>query len=384
MAAVTVVVAGALANKAGNGGEAWVRLSWIRGLQRLGCDVWFVETIAERTCTGADGRPCSFDVSTNRRWFLDVTLAFGLADRSCLVSDSGATAGCPLASIETAASGALLVNISGHLAPDAFGFSTTAHVDIDPGYTQVWHHRGDGGARVVGHDLHFTIGTNIGTDRCPIPTDGIEWRPVVQPVVMADWTDPAPRTEPFAFSTVASWRGAFGVFELDGTTHGQKAHQFRRFLDLPRASHAPFELALAIDPADRLDRDALLRHGWRLRDPHGVAGTVDTFREYVRSSAAEFSVAQGVYVQTRNGWFSDRTTRYLAAGRPALVQDTGFPDRVPTGKGVLAFTTMADAVLGAADIMRDYELHSAAAREVAAAVFSSDVVLSRFLEECGR
>ena len=32
----TVVVAGALANKPGSGGEAWVRMSWVRGLGQLG------------------------------------------------------------------------------------------------------------------------------------------------------------------------------------------------------------------------------------------------------------------------------------------------------------------------------------------------------------
>ena len=42
-----VVVAGALANKPGSAGEAWVRMSWVRGLERLGLDVWFVEEIVD-------------------------------------------------------------------------------------------------------------------------------------------------------------------------------------------------------------------------------------------------------------------------------------------------------------------------------------------------
>ena len=41
----TVVVAGALANKPGNAGEAWVRMGWARGLRRFGFDVWFVESL---------------------------------------------------------------------------------------------------------------------------------------------------------------------------------------------------------------------------------------------------------------------------------------------------------------------------------------------------
>ena len=42
-----VVVAGALANKPGSSGEAWVRMSWVRGLASLGLDVWFVEQLGD-------------------------------------------------------------------------------------------------------------------------------------------------------------------------------------------------------------------------------------------------------------------------------------------------------------------------------------------------
>ena len=56
----TLVVSGAIANKHLNGGEAWVRLSWILGLRRLGFDVWFVEQIDEATCVDAAGAPAPF------------------------------------------------------------------------------------------------------------------------------------------------------------------------------------------------------------------------------------------------------------------------------------------------------------------------------------
>ena len=76
--------------------------------------------------------------------------------------------------------------------------------------------------------------------------------------------------------------------------------------------------------------------GRRLAVPHLCAAV-----------GAEFSVAQGVYVDTGSGWFSDRTVRYLAPGRPALVQDTGFSRTLPTGHGLLAFRTLDQAVAGA-------------------------------------
>src|SRR6266571_3732559 len=142
MAPPVVVVAGAMANKPANGGEAWVRLSWIRGLQRLGCRVWFVEQIAESECTDDRRRPASFADSANLRWFRDVVGQFGLAGSSTLLCDSGEIEGLAPADLrDVAAGGALLVNISGHLAePSLLGvFRRRAYVDIDPGFTQIWH-----------------------------------------------------------------------------------------------------------------------------------------------------------------------------------------------------------------------------------------------------
>ena len=103
----------------------------------------------------------------------------------------------------------------------------------------------------------------------------------------------------------------------------------------------------------------------------------------MHSSSGEFSVAQEVYVATRSGWFSDRTVRYLASGRPALVQDTGFSRHLPVGTGLVPFSSMEEAVLGAKSIESDYSAHAAAARSIAEQHFDANVVLPRFLEQAG-
>ncbi|HEY8650612.1 MAG TPA: hypothetical protein VIL70_06825, partial [Chthoniobacterales bacterium] len=105
------------------------------------------------------------------------------------------------------------------------------------------------------------------------------------------------------------------------------------------------------------------------------------FRNYVQSSTAEFSVVQGIYVQTRSGWFSDRTAAYLASGKPALVQDTGFSKYIPTGHGLLAFTTLEEASDGAEKIRSNYEHHCQAAHALAEEFFDSDKVLRKLLSE---
>jgi hypothetical protein len=368
----TVVVAGALANKAGSSGEAWVRMSWVRGLQRLDLDVWFAEELA---------RPTRDDPAA-QEWFRSVTGRFGLAGRASLLSEGDVVVGPTLDKLLDLAADATLVNISGHLTqPRLFrAFRQRVMVDIDPGFTQFWHHQGLAGANVEGHDLHFTIGELIGTPGCPIPTSGIEWRPVRQPVVLEDWPV-AHSGDPDRFTTVGTWRGPFGPIEHDGRTYGLKVHEFRKLIALPRRSPHRFEIALDIHPADEADLAALRENGWRIAAPREVAADPDAFRAYVQASGAEFSVAQGVYVDTRCGWFSDRTTRYLASGKPALVQDTGFGEWLPTGEGVVAFGTTQEAADGAADIVARYPTHAAAARRIAEEHFDSDRVLARFCEQ---
>lgn len=107
------------------------------------------------------------------------------------------------------------------------------------------------------------------------------------------------------------------------------------------------------------------------------------FRRYVQASKAEFSAAQGVYVQTGSGWFSDRTAAYLASGKPALVQETGFSRSLPAGVGLIAFRTLEEAVAGVEQIVRDYDRHCDAARAHAETYFDSDKVLGRLLRETG-
>lgn len=174
------------------------------------------------------------------------------------------------------------------------------------------------------------------------------------------------------FTTIASWRGAFGPVTHAGKTYGLKGHEFRKLFALPARVKPVCEVALQIYPADKKDLDALLAHGWRGIEPQAVARDCDLFRRYVQNSAAEFSPAQGVYVDTNSGWFSDRTVRYLASGRPVLVQETGFSQHLPVGEGLLAFRNLDEAVEGAEKISRDHEAHCRTARKIAVEFMDTD------------
>jgi hypothetical protein len=378
----TILVSGAVANKPLSGGEAWVRMSWVRGLRRLGYDVCFVEQIDSSDCLDADGRTVPFEHSVNRQTFESVLGSLAPECPAALLCDGGReTVGLGFEEVVERAEGAeLLVNISGHLdlEPLKSGPRRRAYVDVDPGFTQIWAEEGSG-AGLEGHDSYFTVGCNVGTAGCPIPTGGLDWVPLPPPVTLADWPATPATGEP-RFTTVATWRSPLGTLAHGGAEFGGKHHQWRRLIDLPQLASQRFEIALQIDPADHEDRVALEAGGWHLVDPRSAAGDPLAFRAYVQGSAAEFSVAHPVYVDTASGWVSDRTVRYLATGRPALVQDTGVARRFATGEGLLTFRTLAEAVAGAAAISSDYEAHSRAARSLAEAYFDSDLVLRRFLD----
>jgi hypothetical protein len=356
----SVLVAGALANKVGYGGEAWVRLSYVLGFRRLGLETFFVEEI-ERASDDSIG------------YFSEVVERFGLA-AALLDPDGDPVYGEPPEETD------LLVNISGNLRSErSLGLARRrAYVDIDPGFTQIW--QAQGALSLEGHDVYFTIGENIGHPGCPIPTNGIDWRPTRPPVVLSDWPVAANGIAD-RFTTVASWRGGYGALEFEGAHYGAKVHEFRKFVELPGRAPGTFELALDIHSDEKDDLALLRENGWQLVDPQEVARDPLEFRGYVQGSGAEFSVAQGIYVETGSGWFSDRTVRYLASGKPALVQDTGFTRSIPAGEGLLAFRTLEEATEGAREIAADYDRHTRAARRLAEEEFDSDRVLSRLLED---
>jgi hypothetical protein len=369
-AVATVILGGAIANKPRSGGEAWVRLSYVLGLRRLGFEAFVIEQVPRD-----DPAPAAL------AYFQEVTSRFGLVGATIVREDGEVVAGLPSRDlVELAESAELLINISGNLTSEQpfSRFRRTAFVDIDPGFTQFWHARGT--LPIPSHDVYFTIGENIGTPGCEVPSADIEWRPTRPPVVLDEWpcVDDGDRNR---FTSVATWRGPYGRVESNGRVYGLKLDEFRKVIQLPERVPQTFELALDIHPEEQGDLEALRTHGWRLVDPLAVAGDPDSFRRYVQGAAAEFSVAQGIYVETNSGWFSDRTTRYLASGKPALVQDTGFRGTIPTEQGLVAFRTLEEAVAGAEAIAADYDRHARAARVVAEQYFDSDRVIGKLLED---
>lgn len=368
-----IAVAGALAAKPGNGGEAWVRLSWVLGLRRLGFDAWLLEE-------------CDSETARAGRAFFEATVErFGLGKRAALIVDGEPVGPLDRGDLEQlAAESTALVNISGNLRDPRLlrMFGRRAYVDLDPGFTQIWDADGALGNQLAEHDRHFSVGLKLGAAACPIPTGGREWVPLPPPVLLDEWDPPEPRRFD-RFTTVATWRNALGGIEHGGRAYTLKHHQLRRFAAVPARTGLPFEIALDVHPDEAEEAASLREQGWSVVDPAEVAADPDSFREYVRGSGAEFSVTQGIYAEAATGWISDRTAHYLAAGRPALVQETGLPEAFRPTAGLLTFAEPEEVAPRAEELVASYETHAAAARAFAEEAFDSDRVLTRMLEALG-
>src|SRR5687767_6593785 len=173
---------------------------------------------------------------------------------------------------------------------------------------------------------------------------------------------------------------SYAASEYGGHRYGVKPDSFKAYGDLRQRTPARLELAVG-SPAE--PRAELARHGWIVANPLEVASDPWTYQDYIRRSKAEFTVAKHAYVTSRSGWFSERSAAYLASGRPVITQSTGFESALPSGRGVLAFRGVEEALEALDAVEREYEMHCAAARALAAEHFDSGSVLESLLARLG-
>ena len=310
---------------------------------------------------------------------------FGLEEDYVLIGPEGESLiGMPRSRLlERVRHSAFLLNIMGYLRDEEIlGLAARRiFLDIDPGFGQFWNELGLH-RPFAGHDAYVTIGLNIGRPDCTIPTCGLDWIVTPQPVVLEWW--PRSDVPGESFTTIASWRGAYGPVEFQG-----------RYLRSPRAPVPPIRgparahrPPVRAGPRHSPSRNERPGTPVRQRDghwsiPRWSPATRSPIERYIGRSRAEFSVAKDMYVQSRGGWISDRSLCYLASGKPVLAQETGFSRHYPTGEGLLTYSTLEEAVAGVEEITRRPDRHARAARALAEEYFDSDKVLGRLLQKLG-
>jgi hypothetical protein len=354
------------------GGVTWCSLMYLLGLRALGHEVFYIEDTGE----------CVYDPVQNTRatdptygttYINDALAPFGLGDQWAFVNYDGSYHGRSAADVRRYAEGAdLFINLSGgswFWRDEYARIPRKVFIDSDPAFTQLaiakaepWYV-----AFFREFDHLFTFGSNVGTPASDVPVGDFVWHKTWQPVTIEDWaTGASPRDR---FTTVMTWQ-----IESFTDVGGNKDLEFVRFIDLPSLTPQRFELA--INGPETL----LKEHGWSTVPAMATSRTPWDYRQFIQNSKAEFGVAKHTYVATRSGWFSDRTECYLAAGRPALVQDTGWSAHLPAGEGLLAFSSPDEALAGIEAINASYTSQARRAGEIASEYFDARVVLPRLLE----
>ena len=370
-------------------GVIWQHIHYIVGLQRLGHEVWYVE----------DGLrypydPAAFTITEDFTYAAQTLRRlgeqYGFADRWCFCArygDEPKTAGLDLARLRALyrdCDAALNVCGSHDLNDDLLSVRRLIYVESDPGVEQIKIDLGDATVRdyLSRHASLFTFGELVGTSEFPVPLHGLAWQPTRQPVVTDLWNTGAP-PDGAVFTSICNWStsGKKDIAWRGSNYLWSKSLEFLKFVEAPRRCGETFELATDLKDAD--EKRQFGKNDWRLVDPHALSIDWDRYRDYIRGSKGEFTVAKDQYTRLHTGWFSDRSACYLAAGRPVITQETGFSEFYGGGRGLLPFRTMDDIVEAAASIRADYPAHARAAADIAREYFEAEKVLASLLERAG-
>jgi GT2 family glycosyltransferase len=367
-------------------GVVWQNLHYLLGLERLGCEAYYVETHA-RTPSMLMSNESDDSSALAAEFIAAIMRRFGLADRWAFraLHDDGRCFGMSELQLERLyGSAELLINLHGGTQPlpELAATGRLVYLETDPVQLQLELQHGlqETIDFLEPHCAFFTFAENLGNSDCRLPvSDRFSFHPTRQPVVLDLWPDCSPSPAD-VFTTVGNWRQAWRDVTFEGERYTWSKHQeFLKYLDLPRRSGQSFELALSsCEPAER---QVLIDGGWAVRDGLEVSRGIDLYRDYIGASRGEFTVAKEQNVRLRTGWFSDRSATYLASGRPVITQDTGFGSILPVGEGLLAFDSMGESLAAVEAVDGAYMRHAKAARRLAEEYFGHEVVLGALLAE---
>src|SRR6266496_1894454 len=182
------------------------------------------------------------------------------------------------------------------------------------------------------------------------------------------------------FTTIGQWYWT-GAVEVNGTFPDlSKKFAFEPYLDLPkRIPEACFELAMNIN-ADDPERARLSKRGWHIVDPHRVARTPGSYRQYMANALGEFTAIKGVDVAWRTGWLSDRAAAFLALGRPVITEDTGAAKYLPKESGFEFVNGIGEATDAMKEVLGNWLHWSKHARDCAVEVFDSAKNLRKIID----
>lgn len=362
-------------------------LHYLIGLQELGYDVYYVED-SQRRLFDPKINDLTYDATNNVALVKPMLDRFGFGERWALRvrGDHAWHTHGPWGERidELYATADAILNVTGgqEMTDELLGIPCRLYVESDPFASQVRYAQHDPHWRTLldAHTHHFTFGENIGQPDCLIPETGLQWHPTRQPISLACWEPLQPEADA-PFTTITTWSNNNNDVVYEGQTYRwTKNLAWEEFMSLPLQCNMPFEMAVR---ASEETVSRLRASGWVTRDAGDVSSNFDRYRDYIRRSYGEFTVARDQYVRARTGWSSDRSLCYLAAGRPVVTQETGACISLPHGEGLFSYSTMADAISAIETIRSDYPRHCRRAREIAEAFLDARIVVGQMMIQVG-
>lgn len=371
-------------------GVIWQHLHYIVGLQRLGHEVYYIEDSARypynpQTFLTVPDYSYAVEILARLAKEFDFEGRWSFCARYFHPPQTVGLSRERIAELYREADAILNVCGSQEFNDDLLESERIIYVESDPGLEQIQIDRDDAATleEMRRHCALFTFGENVGTDLFPVPTHGFRWLPTRQPVVTDFWRTSSPPPAGALFTSIANWNTS-GLKDIEWRGEKylwSKSLEFLRFIETPRVSGEPFELAM--EPKEKGVPERFLENGWRLVIPDPISNDHFRYRDYIQASKGEFTVAKDQYVRLHTAWFSDRSACYLAAGRPVITQETGFTRLYGGAQGLLAFSTLEEIAEAVRAINGDYAAHSRAALEIAQEHFEATKVLASLLERAG-
>lgn len=383
----TIVVWGLLASYP-FGGMTWQVLHYLAGLRRLGFDVWYVEDSDRYVLSTATLTPRTSDYSPNVKYLSYYMNILDLGDRWIFrppgTKDKcyGARNMSGLLQLYQESEAAFNLCGAQEIRHDHSFIRCRVYIETDPVENQVRVATGEQNKieELDNYDYLFTYAENLGAPDCFIPVERYHWYPTRPPVCVDWWEATNEIATNAALTTIMRLKNRSKKVVWQGKTwHWSKDLEFRRFINIPSKAALPLEIAIIASDQDNVK---LSHHGWRAI-PASLLNDPFAYNSYICSSIGEFTVAKEQYVGFHSGWFSDRSVCYLAAGRPVIMQDTGFGNIIPTGEGLFSFTTEDDALMAIDAVASDYGRHSAAALKIAHEFFDAKHVVGNVLKKIG-
>ncbi len=362
------------------GGNFSVPLQWALALQRLNRKFIWMEVLIS----------CSDPIEDQRRIriFERRMRDAGLQKNYCLLfqekaNDENAWDAMSYYGMESKAFSRLfeaphiLLNLCYSIQPPLLNrFDKRVLCDLDPGEVPYWMKEVELGQS--SHQEFWTIGLNINDSSCRLPKQHVSWRTFF-PLVDTHLNRPVPRPPKPKFTTVGQWYWKNDML-MDGEWKDfSKKATFEKFLGLPnKVPQAHMELAMNMTKND-LAKERLESLGWKVVDPHRVAGTSHAYRKYLAGALAEFTAVKGIDTYLQTGWISDRGATFLAMGRPVITEDTGAASYLPADSGMFFVADLEGATEAVQRVMRDWDHFSKKARECAMEYFEATKTLKRIL-----